>query len=657
MKKIFPFKKSKLRTKLIISFLFILLIPSVAIGFSSYQKAQAVLGDEILESAKEDVNLVNKKINETFEPKLVDVTFFSKLKVSNHEEISDQIHEQFAQYLELHPGVSAVYLGTDAGDMVVEPALDLPADYDPREREWYKKAMESEGEAVITDPYADAASDAMMITIAKSTADGAGVIGIDINITKIAEYTNAFAIGENGYVILLDSQNRYLVHPTNKIGTDPEEEWTEAVFNKDSGKYSYTLDGEEKELAFTTNEITGWKILGTMYKNEITAASSDILMTTLLVISAALVAGIMIILIIVRSITQPLTSLTASVKKIREGDLSQPIETISKDEIGQLAQGITDMQNSLKEVINNLSNASENLSSHSEELTQSATEVKDGSTQIASTMQELASGTESQANNANDLSVVMESFMTKMQEANENGEGIYLSSKEVLNWTSEGAELMEGSVRQMSAIDKIVQEAVQKVKGLDAQSQEITKLVSVIKDIADQTNLLALNAAIEAARAGEHGKGFAVVADEVRKLAEQVGVSVNDITGIVNSIQIETTGVVESLEGGYEEVEKGAAQIKTTGETFTGIDKAVKEMAERIKTVTNNLAAMVSSSQEMGTSVEEIASVAEEAAAGVEQTAASAQQASSSMEEVAGSSDELSRLAEELNGLVRKFKV
>src|SRR5690625_4415295 len=171
---------------------------------------------------------------------------------------------------------------------------------------------------------------------------------------------------------------------------------------------------------------------------------------------------------------------------------------------------------------------------------------------------------------------------------------------------------MSQSVEQMKRIDLIVSNAVEQVRGLDQKSDEISKLIQVVKDIADQTNLLALNAAIEAARAGEHGKGFAVVADEVRKLAEGVTRSVLEITSIVNSIQKETDDVVNSLNDGYNEVKEGIEQIGKTGESFEIIDDSISSMVDNILSIANRLKEIANNSNEMNELIGEIASVSEE---------------------------------------------
>ncbi|WP_102028139.1 methyl-accepting chemotaxis protein [Salirhabdus sp. Marseille-P4669] len=387
--------------------------------------------------------------------------------------------------------------------------------------------------------------------------------------------------------------------------------------------------------------------------------SGNVLKYVILAVSGlVIVLGIAVALFTARMITKPIRTVMHRMNAVADGDLSnEPLVTKALDETGQLVEATNEMSIKVSSLLQQISQVSETVSAQSEELTQSANEVKAGAEQIATTMQELSAGSESQANNASDLSETMITFTTKVQEANVNGEEIYTASNEVLALTDDGSKLMNQSVNQMAMIDSIVQDSVEKVFGLAQQSKEISKLVEVIQDVAEQTNLLALNAAIEAARAGEQGRGFAVVADEVRKLAEQVSISVNDITGIVSNIQKETDMVVTSLKSGYEEVEKGTGQIRTTGETFDRITISVKDMANNIKTITTHLSHIASGSEEMNASIEEIASISEESAAGVEQTSASAQQTSSSMEEVASSSDELAKLAEELNGLIRQFKL
>lgn len=190
-------------------------------------------------------------------------------------------------------------------------------------------------------------------------------------------------------------------------------------------------------------------------------------------------------------------------KHIADGDLRQAaIETKSADEIDQVIIVTNEMKEKMRELITKINEASQTLSNQSEELMQSANEVSQGSEQIASTMEELASGTEMEANTASDLSETMNTFSSKVQEANENGESVERYSHEVLEMTNRGNRLMNASLVQIENIEDIVHDAVKKVEGLDTHTQQITNIISVIQDIADQINLLALNAAIEAAREG-----------------------------------------------------------------------------------------------------------------------------------------------------------
>jgi len=382
------------------------------------------------------------------------------------------------------------------------------------------------------------------------------------------------------------------------------------------------------------------------------------MMILLISIVTAGIIGFLFIYLVNRKIQNDLHNVVDVANDISTGNLSiEPLDATSRDEIGQLSTAINAMHANLRSLIENVVTATNSVSEQSRDLTEASNEVQKGSQQVASTMQELASGAEHQSHNASSLSHMTENFVQTIQQANQNGEDIALSSQEVLDMTIQGSHLMKSSVEQMTTIENIVEQSVEKVQGLDKQSQQISKLIDVIQDIAEQTNLLSLNASIEAARAGEHGKGFSVVANEVKKLSEQVSSSVFDITEIVQRIQKETGAVVESLETGYQQVNKGSSQIEKTEETFDSIQASVSTMADKMNQISQNLKTISGNSTSMNKSIENIASISEQASGGIQEAAASASQSNHSMEGISRSANELSNLSEELTEQVKQFRL
>ena len=446
--------------------------------------------------------------------------------------------------------------------------------------------------------------------------------------------------------------------------------WSNSVENEvfavyQSGNKEQALNNLTKITGLVTEVRTGYEKLANERAENIEDVGNTVVNTSSsnkivgLVVSISItVLGIIIAIFTSVQISNPIKQVAGRMEQMANGDLSnEPLIVKRQDEIGVLMHSANKMNEQLKTTIQSISSVSETVASSSEELAQSSHEVKTGAEQIASTMQEIAKGTETQASTAGELAEVMNVFTGSIQETTDEGLALKNNSTEVQKLTNTGKDLMMNSTLQMATINTIMLNSVQSVEGLNEQSDKISKLVSVIADISNQTNLLALNAAIEAARAGEHGKGFAVVADEVRKLAEQVQFSVTDISAIVNGIQQETGTVTKSLQDGYKEVIKGTEQINETNETFNHISDSVGEMISSIDTIDLNLNNILASTEEIGTSINEIASISEESAAGVEQTTATVEETASTMDEIVNSSNQLASLAEQLNTEMKQFKL
>lgn len=336
---------------------------------------------------------------------------------------------------------------------------------------------------------------------------------------------------------------------------------------------------------------------------------------TIAVLAAAVLLCIAFGYVIARIISNPLNEVVRLVKKVAAGDLTEKTEYRSKDEVGAVAGATNDMVDNLRAIVGNIS-----VSSHG---------VAAAAEQISSSTEEIANGSTAQAHSAQTINELFAELSTAIHSVAQNTEQAAEISDRTIEIAEEGGQVIHSSLDSMNAVQA-------QMSRLEEDSGKIGDIIEVIEDIADQTNLLALNAAIEAARAGEQGRGFAVVADEVRKLAERSGEATKQIAGIIKGMQENTRLSVQAFG-------ESASLSRRTGESFRSIADMVNRAGEKVSEIAAASEEQAAQSSSVLTAVENISSAAQEAAASSEETAATAQS--------------LAQLAEDLQHSVRAFKL
>ena len=354
------------------------------------------------------------------------------------------------------------------------------------------------------------------------------------------------------------------------------------------------------------------------------------IMVVLLVISLiTIVSGFLIAWYITSSVVRPLIRAVDVSNSIANGDLTVKIESDSNDETGQLLNSMNNMVANLKKLIagiketsSNMASASEQLSASSEEMSKGVVSQSDRSTQIASAAHEMSQTVVEIARNASSIAV---------------------SASGTANVAKEGEHIVDKSVSEVKDIAATVSESSKVMVSLGERSRQIGDIIRVISEIADQTNLLALNAAIEAARAGEQGKGFAVVADEVRKLAERTAKATSEIGSMIGAIQEEVQKSVTSMDEVSKMVGTGVEFSTQTGEALHKIVSSVSELQMMVQQIASATEEMSATSEQISGDIMAVANVSKETSTGSEQ--------------IAGASSEVARLASRLLEMGGQFKV
>lgn len=423
--------------------------------------------------------------------------------------------------------------------------------------------------------------------------------------------------------------------------------------------YAQTLVPRMDAFQEYTQQLADYSVKEAKEKND--QNQRDFEKSNKLMLGILMTAIILFILcswVIAKIITKPLHAIVLVCKEFAVGDFrDKPRKVVRKDEIGQVADALAEMRNSLRTLMKNVNESSEQLAASSEELTASAEQSAQAANQVAVSISEVATGAEKQVHVINETSAVVEQMSACIQEVATNTNLVAGKSAQAAETAKEGGKSVEKAVNQMAHIEQTVNNSAQVVTKLGERSKEIGQIIDTISGIAGQTNLLALNAAIEAARAGEQGRGFAVVAEEVRKLAEQSQDAAKKIATLISEIQGDTDKAVIAMSEGTREVKIGTEVVTTAGHAFGEIAVLVTEVSNQVKGFSAAIQQMASGSQQIVSSVKEIDGLSKNAAREAQTVSAATEEQSASMEEIASSSQSLAKLAQDLQEAVSHFRV
>ncbi|BAU26385.1 methyl-accepting chemotaxis protein [Aneurinibacillus soli] len=466
--------------------------------------------------------------------------------------------------------------------------------------------------------------------------------------------------------LLVTEKGKSLLAEMNKLNDDYGVIAQQLIAYKKQNKvteYQQLVKTQERDAArkFTEKAQEFKKFVGDYVQtvsNETSIRVQAVKQFLIMLAGVAIIVGTVIAVMINRIISRPIIAITNAAKELGAGNLTiEDVQVKGKDEIGELAVAFNQTKNDLRDLIKKVQSNAEQVAASSEELFASSEQAAQATNHVSSVVEEVASGSETQTRGMDETKRAIEENAIAIQRIAESTSAVSDSAMEVLTESKQGNEIIKRTIKQMEEIQASVKESADVVRTLGENSKEIGNIVETINQIAEQTNLLALNAAIEAARAGEHGKGFAVVADEVRKLAEQSRQSTEQIASLIEGIQQNTAHAVQAMEKGTKDVEAGTAVANDAGEAFQHILFSVEQAVEGMQEVSAATEEISASTQQVTASVEQMADIASGISESMQGVAASSEEQLASAEEITAAAESLSNLAQELQHEVSQFNV
>ncbi|PRS89855.1 methyl-accepting chemotaxis protein TlpC [Bacillus subtilis] len=446
------------------------------------------------------------------------------------------------------------------------------------------------------------------------------------------------------------------------VGTQASSEVIAAVLKKGKRFYGQAdVAGSSYQTAYMPLKDQNGNIIGMLYtgaNQSILASLTQSLFTQFaIVLVIVIIVSVILVLVFTRKINKRLNALKSAFESAGNGDMTIEVSDKTGDELSELSVYYNKMRMKLNDTIQTVQQSALQLASASQQLSAGAEETNQASEKITEAVQQIANGAQDQITRIENSESSLKQASADIRDISANTAAISDKGQLAQSKADIGQKEIANVQAQMDAIHQSIQKSGEIIHQLDGRSKQIEQILSVITQIADQTNLLALNAAIEAARAGEQGKGFAVVADEVRKLAEESQQSAGQISKLIIEIQKDMNRSARSVEHVKTEAAEGVTMIQRTRDAFKEIAAATGEISAEISDLSASVTNISASAHQINDSFAANTADIKESTKNTRQAAALTEEQFAAMEEITAASETLSQLAEELTGIISQFKM
>ena len=486
----------------------------------------------------------------------------------------------------------AVYFGDTQGAFTIRPDSKMSDGFDPRSRPWYKDALNSNG-ASLTEPYIDAVTGQMIISIGtavKKAGQTLGVVGTDLTLKTVTDSINALDFSGMGYAFLISGDGKILVHPDNTLVMKNLKD----IYPHDTPPISsdiseVTLDGKERIVTFAPVKGLGsvnWYVGLSIDKAQAFAMLSTFRTSAIIATVIAVISIIALLGLLIRLLMQPLHVMTRAMQNIAEGegDLTRRLVVESKDEFGTLGSAFNQFVERIHTSMTEVASATEH--------------VNEVALRVVSASNSSMVNSDEQASRTNSVAAAINELGAAAQEIARNAAQASHQASDARGLAEEGQQVVERSIGSMQQLSQMLSTSSGHIESLNDKTVNIGQILEVITSISQQTNLLALNAAIEAARAGEAGRGFAVVADEVRNLAHRTQESAQQVQKMIEELQVSARDSVNTMEESQRHSKDSVEIANSAGARLTSVTERIGEidgMNQSVATATEEQTSVVES--------------------------------------------------------------